>query len=386
MKNFIAIIGIIISTYAYSQRSIQDLELLIINSQYDSAIIVANQISERDSVNWQVYYYLGKSYQAKYKYFDAIKALEKANSLDSANVVIENVLAGTLDAIGKDEDAINIYYDQYLRDTTIIDPIVNLANIFRKMREYGSAVHYYRKACIIEPGNFYYHKQLAYCISKMNMPATPAIYAYETAIRLNPYDLNMYQQLANLYNSESYFMDAINTCNKGLKNYTNDNQLLKIKAYAYYLNKEFDSSLVVFNKLLEFGDTSFFNLKYRGLVHFEKKQFVNAINSLEMALDFDKNDAEVCFYLGSAFGRSGNSEEGINYFNRTIKLLSPLPKELYDIYTEMANICRQEGEYELSLKYLKLAYKNKAIPILSFKMAQLYDYYLNNKKMAIDCY
>jgi tetratricopeptide (TPR) repeat protein len=115
-------------------------------------------------------------------------------------------------------------------------------------------------------------------------------------------------------------------------------------------------------------------------------QFVNSINELGKASELDKNDAEVCFYLGSALGRSGNGKDGIYYLNESINLLSPLPKDLYNIHSEMANIYLNQGEYDLSLKYLKLAYKNKAIPILSFKMGQLYDYHLDDKKMAIDCY
>lgn len=386
MRKIICFLGIVFTLNVYSQNTIQDLELKVLKAQYDSVIILADQILEEDSFNWQAYYYLGKSYQAKYKYFDALDALELAFRLDSGNMIIENTLAATYDAIGKDEDAINIYYDQYTRDTTEIGPIVNLANIFRKKREYGSAVFYYRKASEIDPQNFYYYKQQGYCISKMNMPVTPAIYAYETAIKLNPYDVGMYHQLSNLYNSARYFVDAINASDRGLLNFNDDKQLLKIKAYAYYLNKEFDSSIVVFNKLLELGDSSFFNFKYKGFVYFEKKQFVNSINELEKAFELDKNDAEVCFYLGSALGRSGNSKDGLYYLNESKRLISPLPKELYNIHSEMANAYLNQGEYDLSLKYLKLAYKNRAIPILSFKMGQLYDYYLDDKKMAIDCY
>ncbi len=379
--------GMLISTSAISQNQklIQDLELKVLKTQYDSAIVIANQILENDSLNWLVYYYSGKSYQAKYKYFEALKYYEKANELDSANSVIENALANAYDFIGKDESAIQIYYTQYLRDTTKIEPIVNLANTFRKSREYGSAIHYYQKATAIDPENFYYYKQQAYCTSKINL-SQPAIYVYEIAIMLNPYDLSVYYQLANLQNSERFFSDAINTCNKGLNNYPNDEQLMKTKAYAQYLNKDFDSSIVGFEKLLELGDTSYMNLKYLGFSYFEKKQFVNAIPKLEKAREFDDTDAEVCFFLGSAFGRSNSEREGIFYLYKSLGLISPSPVELSNIYSEMAYIFRNEGKYEMALDNLKLAYKSNASPMLSFKMGQLYDYYLDNKKMAIDCY
>lgn len=387
MKKLIFIIGIFASINAFSQNQelIKNLELKVLKTQYDSAIIIANQILETDSTNWLVYYYSGKSYQAKYKYFKALKYYEKANELDSANQVIENALASAYDFIGKDESAIQIYYSQYLRDTTKIEPIVNLANNFRKSREYGSAIHYYQKASGIDPENFYYYKQQAYCTNKINLPQ-PAIYVYEIAIMLNPFDLGMYYQLANLQNSERFFTGAINTCNNGLKNYPYDNQLMKTKAYAQYLNRDFDSSIVGFNRLLELGDTTYFNLKYLGFSYFEKKMYVNAIKYLEKAIELDDTDAELCFFLGSAFGRSNVSKEGILYLYKSLGLIAPSPVQLSNIYSEMAFIFRTQGKYELALDNLKLAYKSNASPILSFKMGQLYDYYLDNKKMAIDCY
>ena len=386
-KITLLLLGVItfVHVFSQSQNLIQNLELKILKGQYDSAIIVAKQILEKDSINWQAYYYLGKSYQAKYKYFDALKVFEKVNELDSINPIIENALAATYDIIGKDEDAIQIYYDQFLRDTNKIEPIVNLANIFRKTREYVSAIHYYQRASVIDPENFYYHKQQGFCDSKINM-LVPAIYAYEMAIMLNPYDLGVYRQLANLYNSEKYFTEAIKTCNKGLISYPKDTQLKKIKAYANYLRRDFDSSIVGFNKLLEMGDTSYFNLKYRGLANFEKKNFEEAIIDLKLAFEFNDKDAEACFFLGSALGRTGKNEKGMDFLNRSIKIISPSPNELSNIYSEMAHVYLNQKKYELSLEHLKLAYRNGAKPILSFKMGQLYDYYLDNKELAIDCY
>jgi len=379
--------GMIASISAFSQKQqlIQNLELKVLKTQYDSAIVIANQILENDTSNWLVYYYSGKSYQAKYKYFEALKYFQKANEIDSANSVIENALAGTYDFIGKDEKAIQIYYNQYLRDTLKIEPIVNLANTFRKTREFGSAIHYYQKASEIDPENFYYYKQRGYCADKINFPI-PAIFAYEMAMSLNPYDLSIYQQLANLQNSEKYFIEAILTCKKGLEIYQDNDQLMKIKAYAQYLNKDFDSSIIGFERLLELGDTSYFNLKYLGFSYFEKKQFVNAIPYLKQAREFDDTDAELCFFLGSAFGRSNAGKEGLLYLNESLSLIAPSPVQLSNIYSELAYIFRNQEKYEMALENLKLAYKSNASPILSFKMGQLYDYYLGNKKMAIDCY
>ena len=65
-----------INAFSQNQNAIQNLEIKVLKTQYDSAIIIANQILETDSTNWIVYYYEGKSYQAKYKYFEALKYFE----------------------------------------------------------------------------------------------------------------------------------------------------------------------------------------------------------------------------------------------------------------------------------------------------------------------
>lgn len=380
-------LGLLICTQSFSQEKdlIKELELKILNGQNDSAIRIANEILNIDSLNWLVSFYKGKALYSKYKYFEALHQFKKANSLDTANYIIENALAETYDAIGNDEAAIQLYYDQYVRDTNKIEPIVKLANSFRKSREYGSAIYYYQKATALDLENFYYYKQQGYCLNKIELPQ-PAIYAYQSALMFNPQDLSVYQQLSNIYNSERMFDDAIISSDKGLSYYPGDKQLLKIKAYSFYLKRDFDSSITVFNRLFEMGDSSFFNLKYQGLAFFENKQFVNAIKNLKLAHEFDEKDAEVSFFLGSGLGRSNEGEEGLYYLNKTIRTLSPSAVEMCNIHSEMAHIFLNQKDYKKSLEHLKIAYKFESKPILSFKMAQLYDYYLDNKKLAIDYY
>ena len=381
----ILIVAYSLKISAQNDNLIFKLELNLLNKQYDSVLVLVNQHIENDSLDERLFYYLGKAHLAKNKYFEAIKNFEKANKLDSANASFENSLAEVYDFIGKDEEAIDIYYNQYLRDTFVLEPIVKLANIFRKKKEFTPAIHYYQKAIVSDPENFYYHKQLAYCYDKINIPIG-AIYSYKTAIMLNPNDLSLYIQLANILNSERMFSETIKTCNQGLKIQIDNGQLYKLRSYAYYLNHEFDSSIVGFNKLIEQGDSTFFNFKYRGLAYFEKKEFVNSIMDLSEAYEINKNDAELTFYLGSAFGRSNQNWDGMVYLNRSLDLLSPSPNELSNIYSEMSLILKNQEKYDKALEYLKLAYKANATPLLSFKMAQLYDYFLENKKLAINYY
>ena len=371
--------------FSQSQNSLIDIELSLIKGEYDSVIYKSKTLLKTDSTQAFAYYFLGKAYQARYKYFDAENAFESAFLLDSTNRIFQNGLAETYETIGKDEDAIDIYYTQYLEDTLDISPIISLANIFRKNKEYGSAIHYYQKAIAIDPHNFYYFKLIAFCFNQIKM-STPAILYYAKAIEINAYDINVYIILANILNGERQFNGAINVCSAGLKIDSLNIQLKKILAYTYYLNKEFDLSIKGFNELISHSDSLFFNFKYRGLAYFENKNIDSAIIDLRKAFELENSDPEVAFYLGSALGRINEYNEGIRFLNISISLLAPPPKEMSNIYSELANIELGRENYTKSLEYLKMAYQFQPNPIYSFRMAQLYDQYLSDKKLALNYY
>ncbi|MDY6801927.1 MAG: hypothetical protein SVU94_12000 [Bacteroidota bacterium] len=387
MRHLLFIFACLYSFQVFSQDAgkYYQLELAIINAQYDSAIYFANQLLDKDSLDWKAHYYKGKSNLALNKYFEALENFQKANEIDSANYLIENSMAKIFDFTGQKEKAINIYYDQYLRDTNRLAPIENLAEIFRRSGEYSPAIHYYQKAIAINSTNFNYFKQLGYCLKQINLNQ-PAIYSYQNALLLNPYDLVSYKRLANLQNTEKLFDQAINTCQTGLKYYPEDIMLQKLLGYGYYLNKELDTAAIIFNEVIAKGDTSFFSLKYLGLTYFEMQQFEKAADILLQSVNIIDDDAEVLFFLGSAYGRYGEYNKGELYLNRALQVMEPPAKQVASIYEEFAYLYREMGKYELSVKYLKMAYRNSANPILSFKMGQLYDLYLDDKKLAIDYY
>jgi len=387
MRHLLFIFACLYSFQVFAQNTSKyhQVELALLNAQYDSAIYYANQLLSEDSLDWKVYYYKGKSNLAKNKYFEALENFQKANEMDTANYLIENSLAKIYDFTGQKEKAINIYYDQYLRDTNRLEPIENLAEIFRKSGEYSPAIHYYQKAIAINHTNFNYFKQLGYCLKQINLNQ-PAIFGYQNALRLNPYDLVSYKRLANLQNTEKFFDQAINTCQTGLSYYPEDIILKKLLGYGYYLNKELDTAAIIFNEVLAKGDTSFFSLKYLGLTYFEMQQFEKAADILLQSVIIIDDDPEVLFFLGSAYGRYGEYDKGVMYLNKALEDMEPPAKQVANICEEFAYLYREMGKYELSVEYLKVAYRNSAKPTLSFKMGQIYDLYLNDKKMAINYY
>lgn len=103
MKKIFILLGFLVPFNSYSQNtiSLKQLELKFMQKQYDSVLIMAGLFMESDTSNWQTYYFSGKTYQSKYKFFDAVEQYKKALDLDSANIIVENELAEAYDFIGR---------------------------------------------------------------------------------------------------------------------------------------------------------------------------------------------------------------------------------------------------------------------------------------------
>ena len=98
-------------------------------------------------------------------------------------------------------------------------------------------------------------------------------------------------------------------------------------------------------------------MKYQGLSYFEKREFDKAINNLTYAKEINAQDPETYFYLGSALGRTGEGMLGLKYLNKSQQLLEPSPKELSNIFSEIAYIYQEKKDYQLALEHLRLAYR-----------------------------
>ena len=72
--------------FSQSEDKYYNIELAYLNQQYDSVIIFSNQILAKDTLDWKPYYYLGKAYLAKNKYFKALNQFKKSSFKDSSNI------------------------------------------------------------------------------------------------------------------------------------------------------------------------------------------------------------------------------------------------------------------------------------------------------------
>ena len=107
---------------------------------------------------------------------------------------------------------------------------------------------------------------------------------------------------------------------------------------------------------------------------------------LLIAYKFDSKDFETTYYLGKAYINSPSPKAGLYYFNKVDSLLQPDPKVLSSLYFDKQAIYSALGNYQEALKCYEMAYKFDPKPEYLYYIASLYQYYMNNKKKAIEYY
>ncbi|MGM0550083.1 MAG: tetratricopeptide repeat protein, partial [Bacteroidota bacterium] len=360
-------------------------ERLLRESAFSEAEELLTKQMEKDSTQAQWYYYQGVVCAKQYKYLQAKSYFQKAALLDTPTLLYWHQLAAMEVKTGKPEEAIGIYQEYLLREPLKVIYAGELAGLYLKQRSYPQALELYDTLLTIEPGNYYFHKQAAFCHERLQHPK-PAQRHYKKAIALYPDDLQLYIRLANNYIRERGFEQAQFVARKGLEQDPQNVALQKILAYSLYLNRQFNASITQFGRVLSLGDTSQFTRKYFGLTLYQAQRYDTAAHWLNEAALWKGDDFEAVFFAGSALVRSGQTGSGIMWLWQALQMITPPNKEVAEIYSEIAEGYIHSENYQQAAHYYKQAYGKNSKAIYSFKLAVLYDKHLENPKLARSYY
>lgn len=390
MKYFTTIIILILFTaitlYSQQEERHVQIELFLLNRQYNEAITEAKMILEVDSLNSRANFNMGQAYIGLLKYPEALKVFSHANQLDPENITILNAIGETWSALGAINNAINIYYKIIQLDSTNYYGFIQLGKLYQRKNDFLRAIPIYQYLASIDSTNFYYYKQLGICFEKIDDPESAAYYL-DHALAFNPRDVGIYPMLANIYIKFSDFQGAIDLLATGLEQDSTHATMIKVKSYAHVLAHQNRPAITGFQKLLEMGDSSQFVFKYIGLAYFGDQVYETAVSYLEKAYHADTTNAENCYYYALALGEDYHKRESTEYLLKSIELQQPNFQFLGTIYRKIGENYWHVSDWEHTLKYYLLAVENNPDDRETiFKIASLYDFRLENPKKALSYY
>ncbi len=371
---------------AQNDSKIESLKSLINTFQYNEAIKLADNYLKEDSTNSKILFYKGKAQSAIYLYRNALTSYAKAYSCDSLNIDLLEEITTTYQLLNDNENAI-----RYCQKIIQLKPgnyffKVQLANIFYLNLNYRESVKILLPLANNDSTNVYLKKFLGNCYIELKKYDS-AVFYYKQAWMIMPDDVSICQKLTNLYIKTKEYEKGLVITNDYLKRDSLQADIILLKAYCFYLLKEYPLAMDLFMRSHELGKDTKFLYKYLGLSFYKLEEFGLAGKYLDMAYQKDTADAEIAFYLGVSSYKSLHTDTGIYYLNKTLELIMPGKQFLTTVYLEQAEAYNHLYKYDTALILIKKAYNiDSSNTTIVFRMAYQYDSWILDKKQAVFYY
>ncbi len=184
-----------------------------------------------------------------------------------------------------------------------------------------------------------------------------AIDAYQKALSLKPNMYQVYQNLSDIYKSESRFAEAVEILKKGLTHFALDGNFYTELGLLYSLDGRFQDAVAAARagvQILPNQASGYTNLCR---AHNETKEYSLAVSACNSSLRIRPGDGETNFYLGNAYALMGRGADATKaYSNAVAGLVEATEKNpgQSDLWYLLGNASFADKQYDRAIEaYLK---------------------------------
>lgn len=285
--------------------------------------------------------------------------------------------------LGRYQDA-KIYYNEVLKqDSTHVRALIAHADIATREANYARAQIYYEALIRLDSTNSYYYKQAAYTALRRNA-VIPAVRQFLEARRLNPEDLEVIDQLADIYIALDDLASAENVVEKGLHQDQKNIKLLRNKARIHQKKQENEAVVETVNRIMEQGDTTDYYQMILGVAYLKLDSLDQGIFHLTQIEKREKADDRIFHYLGLAYFEKEELEKAREYFELAIE--AGISQKMYAYHGDLALLFDKQHQLRPAIQHYKqsLEYRNNNEYL--FHLAHASDRYYKDKRIAFDLY
>jgi len=362
------------------------IRLLLLNQKLEELLIASGSLELPDSMKAELYYYRGYAFRELSRQDSALHCFRQALEGDSTNLSYKIAVGKAYQSLGRTREAI-IVFEQVIRENPFDRKSrLDLAALYMIHKEYIKSLRLYQHLLESDTLNYFLFQQAGSCFLETGQQDS-ALYYLEQAFFLNPADVYLTQQIANIYLDKEQMDKALLTVKKGMVYDTTQADLLSLRGYLRFLNDNPGLAIKDFKASASRNSHSVFTYKYMGLALLQEKQYDEGRMALLRAYKLDSLDITIVFSLGSACRWSKYDKEAIRYFQRAIQLLQSSLRVMKNAHVELAQLYIDLDQFDNALEVYQgsLSYDAQD-SFIFYKMAQVYDYYLDRKETAIKYY
>lgn len=371
----------IISITSFAQ---QEIDLLILNKNYDKALIeIEKQIGEKASAD--LYFKKGLILSSLQNYQEAVKAYSQALDLQPENPEILSEIAEGLAVMGNQLDAITFYKKAIKIQPSNLALKAKLGRVYISKKEIKTAYDLFAEIYSTDSSNVYWNKQLAYCSFQVGN-RKQAIRLYEKVLEANPRDYGTYSNLIHTYSRDKEPNQILETIDKGLLQFPGDAELILERANFYFRTRNYEPAMKNYESYFAANGDSIYEivLNYAISTYFSKDE-TKSMKILDDLYRANPNDLFVMYYMSLCYKKMADYENAERYMQWAIDLT--VPDYVSDMYHNLGQIYGQQRKFKESIAALEKANQldpeNKEV---LFEIATTYEEYNSNKALALNYY
>lgn len=135
-------------------------------------------------------------------------------------------------ALGKYDEAFDLFQHCYALDSTNANVLVELGTFYNVLQEKNKALDFFRRSVYHDPSNYYYNMMLAGLSKELGLKQE-VIDIYNSLLQLYPEKFDLRFELANAFAEAGEFQEAIDALNQLEKN-TGTNETIALNKYRLY--------------------------------------------------------------------------------------------------------------------------------------------------------
>jgi len=373
------------STTAQEKTKINQLDALLIQGEYNEVVSNCLNILQTDTLNAEIYYKLGLAYQNLMQNDKTVEAFSKAVKLAPDNKKYMHTLAKHYYNSGKHKLALPILDSLCAHDSLNWMYSFYLSDIYMQKGLFNKALPIYQRFHNNDTTNTLYLDKLAFCNLRMENDSI-AIKLFEKSLSINSKNIPSLKNLSYLYFKNKQIDTAIYQLNRGLKIDSTDADLYYRRADIYFQQNYHYRARPDYFKVLKYGDTTKLVLKRIGIGLAYNNQPNDALGYLLKAYQKDSSDFEISGYLGQTYYKLKEYKKSIKYYNRVLKLISPILKQHVLTNTLIGDGYKDSCLYNEAIKYYSKSMDINYSGAICMTIANIYDEKLKNTGKAIQYY
>ena len=279
------------------------------------------------------------------------KAIETYTSLKNLDAVYSKI-AKAYSALGNYGEALVYYKNAVDANPEDVLAKYDYAKLLGKTKKYIEAKALFNTLIITDSlnPNYYYEKGVVL----ERLKDTTAINDFKKAYELDQTHQKAIFKIAKKHIFKRRFKEAHTIIDVGFKSYSDNVDLISLKAQAYYFQEYYDIAVVWFKKLLDLGEKSEFIHEKLSLCYAQNSDYENAIYHRLEALKYNPNDANAMYVIGLYYRRLSNFEKAEEFISKALLIWD---KPLSDEYQRLGIVLNRQKKYQEAIKAFQKSLK-----------------------------